>query len=166
MSKNKNEQIQYVTTFLGENSEIHRLGLLSKDQSQFLYYSLEYAKVTNILDMTRHTKEEIAKKIYYMNSTEILKGIDLTKRVKIIDKHITNLIKLEIFFKLRAGEIDLTKKRGSGTYVVNPFVFGRGTWNNLQKLREELKAKRKEFFLDNESNENEELEELLGFDKE
>lgn len=46
------------------------------------------------------------------------------KNVRSLDNSITEMVKGEILFRL-----------GSGTYLLNPHLFGRGNWSDIQQLR-------------------------------
>jgi len=61
----------------------------------------------------------------FLNS-EIKKRIAEKLKITVdrINHTITDFVKKKIFFRL-----------ATGTYAVNPTLFGRGTWNNIKKLR-------------------------------
>lgn len=83
--------------------------------TEFLSY-MSYANTENkeggqLIFVNAYMKEEISKK---------LKGM----KINTIDKALSNLVKTGLF-----------KRVGTGTYQVNPYMFGKGEWKDISAIR-------------------------------
>jgi len=71
---------------------------------------MTYAEEGQTIFLNSAIKKKVAKKLNIVPRT--------------IDNRLSDFVKKGIFFRASAGE-----------YIVNPTLFGRGTWNNIKKLR-------------------------------
>jgi hypothetical protein len=68
----------------------------------------------NVVVLNAYIKKEMAKELNF-------------KTVQSLNNNINKLVKEGIMFR-----------KGTGTYEMNPFLFGRGTWENIKKIRFEV----------------------------
>jgi len=69
-----------------------------------------------------------SEQVVYMNSclkNEMMASLQVSKST--IDKAITNLVKSNIIYR-----------KGRGTYVINPNLFGKGEWKDIENIRLEV----------------------------
>ena len=91
-------------------SDIVRLNELPKSYNGILHELLKCMTYENKIFLNRYMREQVAKKL---NTTQ-----------GYVYKSIGKLINLGLFLRL-----------GSNTYLVNPDVFGKGTWSDVRKIR-------------------------------
>ncbi|MDD3770336.1 MAG: replication/maintenance protein RepL [Sulfuricurvum sp.] len=98
----------YVKVYLKDISRLHDL---SPQSNKFLYEFFSMANWnTNELQITAGKKNELAQK--YNTSKAV------------IDNVISKLTKKNIIIK-----------KGTGLYILNPHLFGKGTWGEIRALR-------------------------------
>jgi hypothetical protein len=98
----------YVKVYLKDISRLHDL---SPQSNKFLYEFFSMANWnTNELQITAGKKNELAQK--YETSKAV------------IDNVISKLTKKQIIIK-----------KGTGLYILNPHLFGKGTWGSIRALR-------------------------------
>ena len=91
---------------------------ISKSLNPVLFEFLKYMSYANIHDST-------GGQIIFVNKTMkevIAKSSNVT--IKRVDQAITQFVKSDIF-----------KRVGTGTYQVNPNIFGKGDWKDIKKIR-------------------------------
>lgn len=91
---------------------------ISKSLNPILFEFLKYMSYANIHNST-------GGQITFVNKTMkevIAKSSNVT--IKRVDQAITQFVKSDIF-----------KRVGTGTYQVNPNIFGKGDWKDIKKIR-------------------------------
>ncbi len=90
--------------------DICKLKSIPATSSKLLNELLKYTSYDNIILIPSYVKQEIAK--------------NLNTTVGTISNALTKLVKEEIL-----------KRKGTGAYVLNPFLFGKGEWTKIRKIR-------------------------------
>lgn len=104
----KSDEPNYVKLYLDDISYLNRL---TPSSSSVLYELLNYTtyKDHNIV-LNSYIKNEIAKKI--------------KTTLGVINNNITKLVNKKILNRV-----------GRGTYILSPFLFGKGDWKSIRELR-------------------------------
>lgn len=90
--------------------DIKNLCNLTQGQADCLFSLLPVVAPTNLLNITGYVLQNLAKE----------KDVSVQQ----IRNWISQLCKAEILYR-----------QGSGTYILNPYLFGRGNWNDVCDLR-------------------------------
>ena len=90
--------------------DICKLKSIPSTGSKLLNELLKYTSYDNVILIPSYVKQEIAK--------------NLNTSVGTISNALTKLVKEEIL-----------KRKGGGAYVLNPFLFGKGEWTKIRKIR-------------------------------
>lgn len=138
--KNKHEYLEvrstknHLTGEIEEDESLKRIKVPIEPNYVRLYFN-------GLMMLTEITKNEMKTLCAILNCTNFQNTIELTatKRKNIINKlgttegnfnkNLSNLVKSQ-----------LIKRIGIGEYLLNPFVFGKGQWKDIRKLREEHEA--------------------------
>jgi hypothetical protein len=94
-------------------SDILKLSDISKGNNDILLALLKRINYENEVFVMSHVKEEIAKELN-------LKVVTINKAISIL------------------SEKNILLRKARGCYLMNPFFFGRGKWENIKKIRMEL----------------------------
>lgn len=86
---------------------------LTGGEADCLFKLLKYTIPTNLLNITGYMYTQISE--------------ELEVSVQQVRNYISKLTKKEILFR-----------KGSGTYILNPHLFGKGNWTDVQELRLEI----------------------------
>jgi len=118
---------------------------LTTGQTTLLFSLLtgNYITRENNLDISSATRDEIAE------------NTDLSR--KSINTLLSQLIKKEIIIKKQVGE-------KSFRHLLNPFIFGKGNWQNISKLRQEIRLEYD--FIENKLTESNSTSTLMDESKE
>ena len=92
--------------------DICKLNDIPKTYSKLLNELLKYSSYDNMILIPTYIKEKISK--------------DLNMNIGTVSNSLSQLTKNEIL-----------KREGKGAYRLNPFLFGKGKWTNIKKIRTE-----------------------------
>jgi len=95
-------------------ADISHLNNITKNGSATLYELLKIMDYKNIIRVLKDDKEEIA---------EVLQTT-----LQVVNNNITQLVKKHILIR-----------KASGKYLINPNIFGKGSWKENRELRKSLK---------------------------
>jgi hypothetical protein len=95
-------------------ADISHLNNITKHGSIVLYELLKLMDYKNIIKVVMYDKKEIAEK--------------LGTTVQVINNNITQLVKKHILIR-----------EGTARYLINPILFGKGSWKENREMRKNLK---------------------------
>ena len=107
---------------------------ISKEPDFIKVYLDNILLINNLPSGIQKTLNVLLKRMAYDNvvvlnayiKKEMAKELDF-KTVQSLNNNINKLVKEGIMFR-----------KGTGTYEMNPFLFGRGSWENIKKIRFEI----------------------------
>jgi hypothetical protein len=107
---------------------------ISKEPDFIKVYLDNILLINNLPSGIQKTLNVLLKRMAYDNvvvlnayiKKEMAKELDF-KTVQSLNNNINKLVKEGIMFR-----------KGTGTYEMNPFLFGRGSWENIKKIRFEV----------------------------
>ena len=103
----------YIKLYL---ADISYLNQLPKGTDAIIFELLKYINYEQQIVINAHLKRNIAEKI--------------NRSVDLINKSITNLTKRDVLIRV-----------GRGTYEINSYIFGKGSWKDILKHRQSLEIK-------------------------
>jgi len=101
---------EYIKIYIKTVGVIHNL---PNSADKILFEILKYVNYDNRIIITKPVKENIAKRL----------NISLSR----VNNYLSSLNKKNILIR-----------EDRGMYILNPYIFGKGNWYNIYKLREEL----------------------------
>jgi len=108
-TKYTSNEPNFVKLYLEDISYLSNLHLSSAD---LLYYLLDYVKYNeNMIYLNSYIKKNICKEMGISGST-------LNNRLSLLNKK------------------NVIIRKGQGSYLLNPFLFGKGDWKNIKEMRD------------------------------
>lgn len=109
---------------------INQTYLLDKEPDFVKLYITDIMKLSNLPKSSNSVLMELLKRATYTNEIVIIKSIreDICKILGIAD--ITLRKSIDEFL-----DKGILTKKMKGVYIANPFLFARGSWENIKKIR-------------------------------
>ena len=133
MSRLNGKVIRSTTTIdveTGEVKEYSQESVIPKEPDYVKLYLADLVMLNDIPKWVSGILYELLKRMNYQN--EIVLNSEIKKRIakeldivpKTIDNALVTFVKKNVLFR-----------SGVGVYLANPFLFGKGEWNNIRKIR-------------------------------
>lgn len=106
----KTKEDDFIKLYLSDIGHFHKL---ERNQQDLLYYFLKIMTYDNLIIVNKRIKEKISKESGKAYST--------------VENALVSYVKSGILLK-----------DGRGTYIANPYLFGKGRFEDIQKIRTEV----------------------------
>lgn len=125
--------IQQQNPETGEVIDVHKVSILPKEPNFVKLYLDDILLLNDVPKWISSILHELLKYMNYQN--EIVLNAYVKKQIaaqlnvipRTVDNALLAFTKKEILFR-----------KGPGVYVANPYLFGKGDWSNIQKIRLEI----------------------------
>jgi hypothetical protein len=124
------QEVDYQTGEL-TNSKIVKIAKIDREPDYIKLYLKDISALKNIPKTNNEILYELFKLANYDTNLIVLNSYlknmiadNLNIKFQTIQNAITKFVKEEILIR-----------QGVGTYLLNPYLFGKGSWNNLKELR-------------------------------
>lgn len=106
----KAKEDDFIKLYLSDIGYLHKL---QPNQQELLYYFLKNMNYNNLIVINKTIKEMIAK--------------ESNKSYRTVENALTSYVDTGIFLR-----------KGRGVYIANPYLFGKGRFEDIQKIRMEI----------------------------
>jgi hypothetical protein len=106
----KAKEDDFIKLYLSDIGYLHKL---QPNQQELLYYFLQNMNYNNLIVINKTIKEMIAK--------------ESNKSYRTVENALTSYVDTGIFLR-----------QGRGVYIANPYLFGKGRFEDIQKIRMEI----------------------------